>query len=115
MLKESLPAQASIVIPVVTVFTVSFNIDLPERKSDSFNEMAALLTPTVYNSDTAFMVPNQMPIPVRGVANPGSTISLLVNNVDQSPTPPILAGSDGGWNGFITLGPGQNTVQVVTS
>lgn len=113
MLKESLQAQRSIVIPGFSTVP-EFNIALPEQKSPSFLAMTNLMPKTIYSVDSSFMVPNRGLIPVTGIAAPGAAVNMIVNGVNQS-NPPLMADPDGNWSTAIVLGPGPNTVQVQTS
>jgi hypothetical protein len=109
---QSLPSQVSIEVPVGPTPIIDMIVVLPEVSNKFFVAMAQLIPYYVYNSSTEFTVPEIESVAVRGTATPGSTIIVLVNNVNQSPTTSIVADATGGWSTTIVLNPGPSLIRA---
>lgn len=92
--------------------TIDSVITLPEDQNIFYTGMASLLNRFVYNVTADFIRPQITDVVISGRVVPGSTVVIFVNNVNQTPTPDIIADDNGAWSSTILLGPGQNTIQV---
>lgn len=115
MLVQSLPAQASIFVPLSATTIVDVKITLPEAANPFYTGMASLLSKYVFNVSGDYVKTGTGILPISGKSAPEASVLILVNNINQNPSVNVVADINGNWSSTIKINPGQNVIQVTYS